>query len=178
MLNGGVDLLEFAYRAQCRCHPAQTINYLSDLNNLATIIRLASPTSPVELDALLANESDRGRWLVSDYANAATMLGFGRSNALKVDLEESEDEFVFRAWSDAMTRAWKDSDGGVVRRKELSQALSIIAEARGSRYLKLKAEDTRTAMTPERAYQTLDVPSDVDEEMLITVYKMRVGGVL
>jgi ubiquitin carboxyl-terminal hydrolase 25 len=170
-----VDLLEFAYRAQCRCDPTRTVNYINDLTNLAMIIRVAAPSVSVELDTLLANESNRGRWIPSDYDNASSILGFGRSNALKVDLNESEDEFVFRAWSDAMTRAWKDQDGGAARRKDLTQALNIIAEARGSRFLKQKAQDNKAAMTPERAYQTLEVPSDVEEGMLIAVYKMRVG---
>ncbi|KAF8531532.1 hypothetical protein JB92DRAFT_2691869 [Gautieria morchelliformis] len=168
------DLLEFAYRAQCRCDPARTIKYLNDLTTLAMIIRATSISFPVELDTLMADEVARGRWPLVDYENAALMLGFGRSNALKVELEESEEEFIFRAWSDAMIRAWKDPDGGTARRKDLTRALNIIAEARGSRFLKLKAQDSKTALTPERAYQTLEVPSDVDEEMLLTVYKMRV----
>lgn len=167
-------LLEFAYRAQCRCDPTRTPDYLTDLTNLAMIIRVASPSFSVELDTLIANETDRGRWTLLDYENAALMLGFGRSNALKVDLNGSEEEFVFRAWSDAMTRAWKESDGGAARRKDLTQALNIIAEARGSRFLKQKAQDPKAAMTPERAYQTLEVPSDVEEVVLIAVYKMRV----
>jgi ubiquitin carboxyl-terminal hydrolase 25 len=171
-------LLEFAYRAQCRCNPARTIDYLNELTNLALIIRAASISFPVELDTLIENEVVRGRWPMGDYENATLMLGFGRSNALKVELEESEEEFIFCAWSDAMIRAWKDSDGGTARRKDLSRALNIIAEARGSRFLKLKAQDSKTALTPERAYQTLEVPSDVDEEMLLTVYKMRVGDLL
>lgn len=139
------------------------------------IIRAASLSPPMELETLIANETERGRWLPSDYDNAALMLGFGRSNALKVDLDESEEEFVFRAWSDAMTRAWKDPDGGAARRRDLTQALNIIAEKRGSRFLKHKAQDSKASLTPQKAFQTLDVPSDVDEDMLITVYKMRVS---
>ena len=140
------------------------------------VIRAASIAFPMELHTLIANETDRGRWLPSDHDNAASILGFGKSNALKVDLDEAEEEFVFRAWSDAMTRAWKDQDGGAARRRELTQALNIVAEARGSRFLKQKAQDSKAALTPQKAYQTLEVPSDVDEAMLITVYKMRVGA--
>jgi ubiquitin carboxyl-terminal hydrolase 25/28 len=109
---------------------------------------------------------------------AADQLGFGRSNALKVELDESEDEFVFRAWEDLMTRAWQEEGGGALRRKELTRALNVIAEFRGSRFLKSKASESYVEMTPERAYSTLEVPPDVDEEMLITVYKMRVCKLL
>jgi len=129
----------------------------------------------MELHTLFTNETDRGRWLLSDYDSAVTILGFGRSNALKVDIDEAEDEFIFCAWNDAMTRAWKDQDGGAAQRRILIHALNIVAEARGSLFLKQKAQDGKTALTPQKAYQTLEVPSDVDEDMLITVYKMRVS---
>ncbi|KAF8581701.1 cysteine proteinase [Ramaria rubella] len=175
-------LLEFAYRAQCRCDPAATPSHFTDLNTLVTILRAATLPSPLQLDILIAGESHRGRWQSSELAHAAQLLGFGRTNVLKVELEESEDEFVKRAWGDAMGRAWRvtqdgaesDGDGGAVKRRDLTRALHIIAEARGSRVLKNMARDSKAEMTPEVAYRTLQVPEDVDEEMLITVYKMRV----
>lgn len=138
------------------------------------IIRAATIPSPVELDSLIASEVERGRWTLPELEGAISLLGFGRTNALKVDLAESDEEFVLSAWRDAMTRAWKDQDGGVGRRKELTHALELVAEARGSRRLRAEAKDSKADLTPEKAYQTLVVPPDVEEAMLITVYNMRV----
>lgn len=118
---------------------------------------------------------DRGRWEPREVEDAAKRLGFGLHNDIKVNLEEFEDGFVYNAYEHAMTRSWKE-DASIATRKDLTRALHIIAEHRGSKDLKAKAEegDGSAEMIPEKAYLTLEVPENVDEEMLITVYKMRV----
>ncbi|GJJ13561.1 hypothetical protein Clacol_007816 [Clathrus columnatus] len=168
------ELLEFAYRAQCRCDPSRTNEYFNALTQLMTLLRIAVTPPSIELETLYTTELDRGRWVPSELVQAADALGFGRTNDLKVDLDESEDEFVWRAWELLMTQAWKEPDGGAAHRKTLTRYLHIIAEARKSKFLKQKASDSIAELTPERAYGTLEVPQYVDEEMLIAVYKMRV----
>ncbi|KAF8529679.1 hypothetical protein BU17DRAFT_79749 [Hysterangium stoloniferum] len=173
------QLLEFSYRAQCRCDPSRTREYFSALDELAVSLRMATIPPPTELENLITSEVDRGRWLKEHLDQSATLLGFGRTNSLRVDLEESEDEFVYSAWDLEMTSAWKGVeqekwDGGASRRQELTRALHVIAESRGSRMLKNKANESLAEMTPEKAYGTLEVPPDVEEEMLITIYKLRV----
>ncbi|KAF8578785.1 hypothetical protein K439DRAFT_1621061 [Ramaria rubella] len=68
-----------------------------------------------------------------------------------------------------------NGDGDAMGRKELTRALHIIAETWGSRVSKDVARDSKAEMTPEAAYRTLQVPEDVDEETLITLYKMQTG---
>ncbi|KIJ53984.1 hypothetical protein M422DRAFT_42272 [Sphaerobolus stellatus SS14] len=169
------ELLEFAYRAQCRCNPESTAKYFDALFDLIGILREASIPYPQSLDILQVNETERGRWRPEDVRTAARMLGFGRDHDLKVELDEAEDEFVYQAWEHAIMPTWKEPDGHI-RRKDLTRALHVIAESRGSRILKEKAfeGDSSAEMTPEKAYGTLEVPPEVDEEMLITVFNMRV----
>lgn len=168
------ELLEFAYRAQCRCDFPRTGEYFNALSQLIYSLRIASNPPSIELEALYTGEQDRGRWTPNDLMEAANTLGFGRNNALKIDLKESEDDFVLQAWEHLMTQAWKEPDGGANNRKALTRALHIIAESRSSTLLKQKALDSNAELTPEKAYGTLEVPFDVDEEMLITIYKLRI----
>jgi len=52
-----------------------------------------------------------------------------------------------------------------------------IAEVRGSQALWKKWEQAKDGgMTPERAYSTLEVPSEIDDGMLITIFSMRVSS--
>jgi ubiquitin carboxyl-terminal hydrolase 25/28 len=78
------------------------------------------------------------------------------------------------AWKGAEQNKWDHADGGAAKRQDLTRALHVIAESRGSRTLKNKANDSLAEMTPEKAYGTLEVPPDIEEEMLITIYKLRV----
>lgn len=171
-----IELLEFAYRAQCRCDYSRTSEYFNALSELIGSLRIAANPPSIELEALYTGEQDRGRWVPSDLIQAAGALGFGRTNALKIDLKESEDEFVLQAWEHLMTQAWKEPDGGAGLRKALTRALHIIAESRSSTFLKQKALESNAELTPEKAYGTLEVPSEVDDEMLVTIYKLRVGA--
>ena len=80
-----------------------------------------------------------------------------------------DDEFIARAWMSAGDASQK--------RTQLNDALKVVAEQRGSAALiKVWMEEKGSSMLPETAYQTLDVPRDVDETMLLTVYSMRVRG--
>lgn len=170
------ELLQFAYLAQCRCDPANTCEYFEAVNDLLSGFRSIAADDSQELDLWLTQEGSRGRFSLQDVKVALELLGFGQSNDLQVDYEEDvDDDFVAKAWRAMVRNSWTDPKG-VEKRKSLNDAFKIVAEFRRSRVLrKMYDEEVMNAMTPEKAYDTLEVPQYVDEDMLITVYNMRVG---
>ncbi|KAI1792015.1 hypothetical protein LXA43DRAFT_1135739 [Ganoderma leucocontextum] len=103
------------------------------------------------------------------------MLGFGRDNDLGVELDSDvDDEFIAQAWRSARQRVWLNAGDASQKRAQLNDALKVVAEQRGSvALIRVWVEEKGSGMSPETAYQTLDVPSEVDETMLMTVYSMR-----
>lgn len=85
-----------------------------------------------------------------------------------------DDDFILNAWKNGLKRSWKDLDNGPQRRTDLNDSFKIIADLRGSEMLRSAYKWEKSSMTPDAAYNTLDVPRDVDEGMLLTVYSMRV----
>ncbi|RPD69337.1 cysteine proteinase [Lentinus tigrinus ALCF2SS1-7] len=169
------ERLAFAYLAQCRCDPANTMVYFSHLVNIVNAMINLRIDVPDELQKLIIEERERCRFTPEDCARAASTLGFGRDGELGVDLDaDVDDEFIAQAWRSARQRAWQRSDAHT-RRAALNDALKIVAEARGSKaLLKIWSEEKGSGMSPETAYSTLDVPKEVDEAMLLAIYSMRV----
>lgn len=171
-----VERLAFAYLAQCRCDPANTVVYFAHLMTIINTMLTLRINVPEELQKLIIEERERCRFTPENYADAASTLGFGRDGELGVELDaDVDDEFIAQAWRSARQRAWQRSDAHT-RRAALNDALKIVAEARGSQaLLKIWSEEKGSGMSPDTAYSTLDVPRDVDEGMLLTVYLMRVS---
>jgi ubiquitin carboxyl-terminal hydrolase 25/28 len=121
-------------------------------------------------------EQSRERFTSEDIATAATTLGFGIGNVLDVEYgEDVEDHFVENAWKEGVKRSWRDLEHGSETYRLVNEAFRILAESRGSIELRKIFENGKNKyMTPDRAYDTLEVPKDVDDFMLITVYNMRV----
>ncbi|KAJ6520185.1 hypothetical protein C8R45DRAFT_808330 [Mycena sanguinolenta] len=170
------ELLTFAYLAQCRCDPERTVEYFSSMRQLVlTLEHLGMASESVLLIQLLDAEQERGRFSYEDIDAAAATLGFGPEGPLKVEYgTDVPDEFVENAWKECVKRSWRDYSGGSKLQTDATKALKILADQRGSRTLqKVWENGKRGIMSPERAYDTLEVPKDVDEEMLITVFTMR-----
>ncbi len=131
-----------------------------------------------QLQSFIVQEKERYRFTIDEHTKYARMLGFGRDNDLGVELDEDVDEeFIARAWRSARQRAWMVTGDASQKRAQLNDALKVVAEHRGSvALMKVWSEEKGSGMSPETAYQTLDVPRDVDETMLLTVYSMRVCG--
>ncbi|KAJ7459049.1 hypothetical protein B0H11DRAFT_2060211 [Mycena galericulata] len=163
------ELLTFAYLAQCRCDPDHTIDYFSSLRTLSRALE-SSGSDPFMLVQLIASEGSRGRFAHEDIEAAAATLGFGAEGYLKVEYgTDVSDEFVEHAWKD---RRKRDYENGDTLQNKADEALKILAAARGSHALR-KAWENRDIMDPDLAYRTLEVPKTTDEEMLITVFNMR-----
>jgi ubiquitin carboxyl-terminal hydrolase 25/28 len=171
-----VDLLAFAYLAQCRCDPANTVEYFTQLFNVVLAMQELGEAPPPELQALVMEERSRNRIAVDDVHNAAKTLGFGRDGPLGVEFEDDvEEEFIVNAWKDAVRRSWRDAENGASLLSHAHEAFRILAEIRGSVKLHQIWEAGNTKMmTPERAYNALEAPMDVDEALLLTVFSLRV----
>lgn len=168
------DLLGFSYLAQCRCDPAGTSQYFTYLTTIVKQLQEYG-SCPPQLQELLAMEQSRERFTSEDIATAATTLGFGIGNVLDVEYgEDVEDQFVENAWKEGVKRSWRDPEHGSESYRLVNEAFRILAESRGSIELRKIFENGKNKyMTPDRAYDTLEVPKDVDDFMLITVYNMR-----
>ncbi|KAK2461522.1 hypothetical protein APHAL10511_005985 [Amanita phalloides] len=169
------DLLAFAYFAQCRCDPAGTVTYFTHISNLVKVMQEMG-NCPSTLQDLMAMERSRDRFTAEDIPNAAAVLGFGVDGPLRVEYDEADvpDDFIEGAWRECIKRSWRDPVCGSGTQREATEAFRIIAESRESSRLKKAWElGKNNVMTPERAYDTLEIPKDVDDNMLITVFNMR-----
>lgn len=152
------------------------MEYFSSIRSLAQALEVLGQDCTM-LVQLLESEQERGRFSYDDINAAAATLGFGADGPLGVEYgSESDvpDEFIENAWKECVKRSWHDYLDGTKLQTEATKALKIIADARGSRTLQRVWEHgKRGVMSPDKAYDTLEVPKDVDEEMLITVFSMR-----
>lgn len=132
---------------------------------------------PTQLQEILVMEQSRDRFAAEDVARAADILGFGVGGDLRVEYDDTDvpDDFVENAWKECVKRSWRDHEKGSNLHRDANEAFRILAEARGSVYLrKLWEAGKDRLMNPDRAYDTLEIPKDVDDNMLITVFAMRV----
>jgi ubiquitin carboxyl-terminal hydrolase 25/28 len=72
-----VELLTFAYLAQCRCDPAGTMGYFTALVHIVQTMQVMNEDTPVGLQNLILEERARNRFTRDDYLKAVSMLGFG-----------------------------------------------------------------------------------------------------
>jgi ubiquitin carboxyl-terminal hydrolase 25 len=172
-----IEILMFAYLAQCRCDPASTITYFSHLYDIVATMKNHSVNPHDALEMLIVEERSRHRFTFAEYRKATEFLGFGKENTLGVDLDDDvPDDFIIRAWKDAVKRSWRDPEG-VELRVNLNEAFKIVADMKQSPQLrKAWEQESLAVMSPDKAYSTLDVPSETDEDMLVTIFNMRVSS--
>ncbi|KAF8262779.1 hypothetical protein EI94DRAFT_1808258 [Lactarius quietus] len=159
------ELLAFAYFAQVRCDPAQTIEYFSSFYTVCQMVTSLTDEPSQMLQSFIFEERERGRFTRDDFLEAPGTLGFGPNGPLSVDYDYDVPDDL---------RAWREGADGL-RLTAANDAFRRIAEVRGSEALWKKWEQAKDGgMTPERAYATLEVPSEIEDGMLITVFSMRV----
>ncbi|KAF7303125.1 USP domain-containing protein [Mycena kentingensis (nom. inval.)] len=170
-------LLAFAYFAQCRCDPMRTVSYYSSLGRLC--IHLGQLGVDTELiGQILSSESTRGRISEEEILEAPKTLGFGENNFLAVDYEDADDGFIENAWKSCVKRSWREPQGSTLQTRA-TEALHVLFRARGSEHLRKVYENAKRGayMSPDQAYATLELDKsggDLDDEMLITIYSMRI----
>lgn len=169
------ELLTFAYLAQCRCDPAGTPRYFTYLSSIVSGLVNSTGSCPPQLQELLVMEQSRHRFTFADVQTAAQTLGFGADGDihLEYDEEDIEDTFVQNAWKDLIKRSWRDPENCAEIHRKANDALRVLAESRGSVYLMKVLESEKNKMNPDQAYNTLEVPKETDDFMLITVFNMR-----
>lgn len=169
------ELLAFGYLAQCRCDPEHTMQYFGHLTAIVQALESNGEPSPL-LQNLLISENMRDRFTSEDIDKAAAILGFGVTGDLGVELEDDvEDEFIENAWKEVVEKSWKDEEHGNDLQRKANDALRVIAEAKGRYNLRQKWQTKKNSMmSPYRAYKLLEVPGNVDDNMLITVFSIRV----
>lgn len=133
---------------------------------------------PSSLQEILLMERSRERFTNENLLSATKVLGFGADGPLAVEYDDADipESFIENAWRECVKRSWKDHENGAEQLREATLAFRILAEARGSIALRRIWDSGKDKlMNPDRAYDTLEVPKDVDDFMLITIYNMRVG---
>jgi ubiquitin carboxyl-terminal hydrolase 25/28 len=171
-----LELLSFGYMAQCRCDPANTPIYFTNFYSIVKTMQDLGHTPP-ELQAIVVEERGRYRHTLEDQQRAISVLGFGKEGHLRVEFESDiPEQFIADAWRDLVRRAWRDTVQGAELQREANEAFRIVAEARGSVKLwqSWESGQSKAMMNPDRAYDTLEIPKEVDDAMLLTVFMMRV----
>jgi ubiquitin carboxyl-terminal hydrolase 25/28 len=132
--------------------------------------------TPTELQSIVMEERARFRHTIEDQEKAIRTLGFGKDGDLCIDFESDVPErFILDAWRDCVRRAWRDVINGTDLQREANESFRIVAETRESAKLWAQWESgSNKTMNPERAYDTLEIPKEVDDAMLLTVFVMRV----
>lgn len=168
-------MLIFAYLAQCRCDPKNTVWYFTALKKIVDTLVLHD-NCPQPLMDLTVYESSRDRFDQDEVAQAAIKLGFGEEERLRVPYDaDVPEDFIVSAWKDCLKTSWLlDSESAQQLQRDASNALRIISEHRRSPSLRKFWEESKDLMTPDRAYDTLEVPKDVDDQMLLMIFSMRV----
>jgi ubiquitin carboxyl-terminal hydrolase 25 len=153
------------------------MEYFTHFWNIIKAMQDVGEIPPPELQHLVMLERERLRFTSQDLVDATRALGFGSDGPLGVEFEDDvPEDFIINAWRDALKRAWKDTERGSELQRTATQSFRVIADARGSAKLRKMWEDAKgKTMTPERAYDILEIPKEVDDAMLLTVFQLRVG---
>jgi ubiquitin carboxyl-terminal hydrolase 25 len=173
-------LLEFAYQEQLRCGPVFAPDYLDTLTKISELPGL--PDSD-HLFNLVQIERSKGFWSSTDLHKGARLLGFGEDGAMRIPFDSDVDEnFLINAfqnaWRDADSTYRHDSERRDAHRQELKEALKMACQFSGNPELVARYEQEvriRT-MDPSRAYGVFGATGDIDDEMLLVVYSMRVSS--
>lgn len=156
------------------------MTYFTALVHIVQAMQVMNEDTPMDLQNLILEERTRNRFTEDDLFKAVSTLGFGHDGQLGVDFDETvEEEFVISAWRDGIRRSWKDETNGTAIRRELNDALRIIADVRGSAEMhRVWEREKGSIMTVETAYSTLGVSKEMDENTLVTVFDMRVSRIV
>ncbi|KAG8844943.1 ubiquitin-specific protease ubp2 [Tulasnella sp. 330] len=191
-------LLEYAYLRQVQCDPLSTPVYLTDLCEIREWARrVHHDASIASLDELIAKETSQKRWHLPDLEVARKRLGVSREfdSDLLNEAFKAKVEFIHQAVDAQKAKIGRDllADEDVamvqVELRELKEAYRIIAESTGKdlvyqAYLRAVSGVGYNQVLPpyvppemdiQTASKTLEVPLDWEDEMVVTMYGIRVA---
>ncbi|KAG8893932.1 ubiquitin-specific protease ubp2, partial [Tulasnella sp. 403] len=172
------------------CNPAETFKYYTALNTIFQWASSVGDSSQEVLGNLIATELSRGRWTAEALREAVNILGLGTllddSGAMNVG-DDFDAARIKECWlqklkeTNAAFNSQPDLDRDMLNRKkqDLKEAFRIVSEATGRADAVAAYEESvklfgNGMMDVAAAYSTLEVPADLDEEMVVTIYGMRV----
>lgn len=180
---------------QARCDITHLPIHLEELINLADHIlpQLRRDDTLVSEDVreLIVMERSKDRWTPKEYEEAISLLQLGPDSPLLVTIFEADAGFLERAYKELLNQTYRPPESApstwsddvkmkmepTERRQQLKDALRIAAEGTGKEefyQVWKKINEPWSSMDPEKAYTTLGVPNDTTDEMLLTVYSLRV----
>jgi ubiquitin carboxyl-terminal hydrolase 25/28 len=144
-----------------------------------------------ELHELIVLERSKDRWTPTEYADALRLLQFGEDLPLMIDIFDADAEYLENSYKSLLHETWRPSTGTIPswtgesqsklgpdeRRQQLKMAVRTIAEGTGREEFYdvwKKINEPWASMDPDKAYSVLCVPKDTPDEMVLTVYSLRV----
>jgi ubiquitin carboxyl-terminal hydrolase 25/28 len=155
-------------------------------------LKREEPLITEDLRELFIIERSKGRWVPSEYDEALNVLQLDEGSPLLLDIYEADAGFLESAYKQQLLETWKptivvsndwseDVKRGMEpneRRQQLREAVRIAAEGTGREELFQvfkKISEAWSTMDPDRAYAALSVPKDTTDDMLLTVFSLRVN---
>lgn len=183
-------MVKFAYRRQTHCDPQNTPTYFYLLKGISEWAAQVRHSSAESLQILVSQEESRGRWSSDDLTRAAIVLGYMSEDEIAIgsgiSLPSNFRESLRDAWlvrvkevnaelsDNRLTRQFAED-----RKRELKEAFRILAEYSGSPEMVSEFQQTMRMygngmVDVQDAYNALEVPKELDEDMVVTIYNMRV----
>lgn len=180
---------------QARCDITHLPLHFDELVNLVDNIlpqlKRDEPLVNEDLRDLVVMERSKDRWTPGEYEDALKLLQFGDDSPLLLDIFEADAAFLENAYKTLLYETWRPSTSipltwnddvkmkmePTERRQILKSAVRIAAEGTGREefyQVWKRISEPWSSMDPEKAYSTLGIPNDTSEEMLLTVYNLRV----
>ncbi|KAG8924101.1 ubiquitin-specific protease ubp2 [Tulasnella sp. 417] len=184
------EVVKFAYRRQTHCDPKNTPYYFSLLKGLSVWATRIQNSSAEGLQILVIQEESRGRWSTDDLSRAAMMLGFMSEEDIatgnEIQLPPTFREDLRDAWLTRVKEVNTELSENRInrqmaedRKRDLKECFRILAEHSRLPELVQGFRDNMRIygngmVDVQDAYNTLEVRKELDEDMIITIFNMRV----
>jgi ubiquitin carboxyl-terminal hydrolase 25 len=189
-----LETVEYAYKHQVKCNPSDTVSYFTFLNSIRQWAHEIGHPSYDSLQITFSSEQSKGLWTSDDLRIHAETLGLLDQNGhIPGDLTGDQIREAWRSKVKLVNDQLKAlnipvTTGTYVHspKKEdlerearaLKEAYRVVAESTGDEAVIRTYKDTMklySGMDVVEAYNTMDAPETVDDDMLVTLYNIRVS---
>lgn len=137
------------------------------------------------LHNFISMERSKGLWSESDLQDGVKLLGFGENGHMRIPFDADVDAAFLmnafgHAWKNVDTIFGSNIDARDGHRRDLKAALQMACQYSGNPELvkRYEQEIRIRTMDPITAYTTIGATRDMDDEMLMVIYPMRVSSSL